>query len=100
MKRYLKYLLVAALLVSCSPQSKSWWDKNYTHKVGDLPTDVCIQNGIPVIYGMTSESDGDVGLIYLRNDGDVTMKHYPPNLLGTDWKEGGEFYFTGGTCPQ
>ena len=95
-----KLLLVLALfvLVSCSPQESSFWDSSYTNKVADLPSDVCVQNGIPVIYGVSTESDGNVSLIYLRNDGAVTVKHYP--LFFTDWNEGGEFYWTGGECKE
>jgi hypothetical protein len=98
--KHLKYILIVLLLVACSPQTKSWFDSSYTHQVGTVPSDVCIENGVPVIFNITSESDGDVSLVYLRNNGDVVMKHHPLNLIGTDWKEGGEFYFSGGICKK
>jgi len=94
-----KLIIIGLLFLSaCSPQSSSFWDSTYSNKVANLPDDVCVQNGVPVIYGVSTESDGNVSLIYLRNDGAVTIKHYPMNVIGTDWQEGGEFYWTGGKC--
>jgi len=96
----MKKLLIVALfiLAACSPQSQGWFDASYSNKVAELPSDICIKNGVPVVYGVSTESDGAVAIIYLRDDGAVTVKHYPLTLIGTDWKEGGEFYWTGGEC--
>lgn len=90
--------LILILSVGCSPQTQSWFDSNLKWKVGTIPADVCVENGKPQVLGMTSESDGDVSLVYLRNDGAIVLKHYPLNITNTDFKEGGEFYFTGGVC--
>lgn len=92
------FIVVLLFLTACSPRGISFLDSSYSNKVANLPDDICVRNGIPVIYGVSTESDGDVALVYLRNDGAVTIKHYPMNGLGTDWKEGGEFYWTGGSC--
>lgn len=94
MKKLFIIILILFTLVSCTPQDQSWWNSDLKWEVGKVPVDVCIENGKPVIYGMTSESDGDVSLVYLRNDGAVVLKHYPMDLGGLNWKEGGEFYFS------
>ena len=92
-----KLIIVALMfLAACSPQSNGFWDSSYTNEVAVLPDDICIRDGVPVVYGVSTESDGNVALVYLRNDGAVVVKHYP--LVLVDWTEGGEFYWTGGTC--
>lgn len=91
-------VMVISLAISCSPQTQGYLDSGYKNDVAKLPADICFRNGLPIIIGVSTESDGAVALVYVRNNGDIVTKHYPLDFPGSDWKEGGEFYWSGGTC--
>ena len=74
---------------------------DYAKEIGELPDDICIVDGRPVVYDVSTESEGSFVLIYLRNNGDVVAKACMPNpILGAGLHEKGEFYWTGGHCPN
>ena len=102
-----KFLLIVVLvavffLVSCSPKETGRWSgDDFSYQIGDLPQDVCIANGVPVVYGVSTESDGGFTLIYLRNNGDVVAAQWlTDQWVGIKLKQAGELYWAGGVCPQ
>lgn len=95
-------LVVVLVLVSCSPKEQARWSgSDYSYQVGELPKDICIVNGAPVVYGVSTESDGGYILVYLRNNGDVVSAQWlTDQLVGVVLKPSGEAYWSGGVCPQ
>lgn len=95
-------LVVLLLVVSCSPKKRSQWQgPSYSKEVGEIPDDVCILDGKPVIFGASTESEGGFVLVYLRENGDVVAHQWLNDpISGLTLQDSGEFYWTGGTCPS
>jgi len=96
-------VLVLGILVSgCSPKQQSrWTGENFSYELGEIPDDICLVDGNPLILNATTESDGDFSLVYVRNNGDVVIRHWATKPIA-DWVlfEAGEFYWRGGDCPS
>lgn len=98
-------MLCASLLTlpACSPKMQSWVS-GASISVGSIPEDVCVVNGKQLILGVSTESDGDMNLTYVRKDGNIVLKHFATTYssLGTSYGEQGEFVFRGKpeNCPQ
>ena len=70
-------LVIALGLVSCSPKERGRWSGgDYSYQIGELPKDICIVNGTPIVYGVSTESGGGYILVYLRNNGDVVSAQW------------------------
>lgn len=95
-------LVVALGLASCSPKERGrWGGEDFSYEIGALPDDVCIANGVPVIYGASTESDGGFTLVYLRNNGDVVSAQWlTDQFVGIALKPAGELFWSGGVCPS
>lgn len=95
-------LVVALGLVSCSPKERGRWSgEDFSYQIGELPKDVCVVNGMPVVYGVSTESNGGYILVYLRNNGDVVSAQWlTDQFVGVVLKPAGEFYWSGGVCPS
>lgn len=99
MKKFLIFALCVIALSGCSPKEAGRWNGSYSHKIAELPSDVCISNGVPVIYGVSTESDGGYVLIYLRNNGDVVAAQWlTDQFVGLVLKQSGELYWSGAKC--
>jgi hypothetical protein len=94
--------LLLLVMVSCSPKKRSQWQgPSYSEKVGEVPDDVCIVDGKPVILGASTESEGGFVLIYLRENGDIVAHQWLNDpIAGLALQDSGEFYWIGGTCPS
>lgn len=62
--------------------------------MGSLPEDICYINGVPQVLSASTESDGDIKLFYLRNDGYYVLQQYSfPGI-----RKAGSIYWEGGAC--
>ncbi len=62
--------------------------------MGPIPEDVCYSNGLPQILSASTESDGDIKLFYLRNNGDFVLQQYSfPGI-----RKAGSIFWSGGIC--
>ena len=92
-------LSVVMSLASCSPKIQSVLGSDIN--VGVLPDDICMVDGQPKILNVSTESQGDIYLIYVRKNGDIVSQHYSTDIttLGSKFKPRGSLYWTGGNCP-
>jgi hypothetical protein len=104
-KRTRNLFQVAALctvlaLSACSPKSQSYIFGSHI-EMGSLPDDICKIEGKPQIISVSTESEGDINLVYTRNNGDIVTQHYGRDLggHGTKYSKVGQFYWSGGICP-
>jgi hypothetical protein len=94
------FLCVLVLLTACSPKEQGRWNKNTDVNIGQLPDDICIVKGNPLILNATTESDGGFNLVYVRNNGDIVVRAWLTDpITGIFLKPAGQFYWTGGHCP-
>lgn len=97
-------MLCATLLASaaCSPKLQSYVEGT-SIDVGKIPDDVCVVNGVQKVISVSTESDGDMSIVYVRYDGDIVLKHFATTFtsLGTSYGEQGQFVFKGipSNCP-
>lgn len=75
---------------------------NNTIDLGNIPSDVCMVNGIPQVLNISTETEGGVNLVYIENNGDVVAQHYIQDArkLGQGYTEAGRFVIHGGLCPS
>lgn len=95
-------ILGGIILASCSPKERSRWSgEDFSYSLGMIPKDVCMVDGNPYVLNASTESDGDFNLIYVRNNGDIVVKHWAlAPVIGVVLREAGEFYWEGGKCPS
>jgi len=80
------------LLSSCGASQQAFFGADVD--MGALPEDICYINGVPQVLGASTESDGDIKLFYLRNDGKYVLQQYSfPGI-----REAGSIYWSGGVC--
>lgn len=97
-------MLCATLLSSaaCSPRLQSYLN-SASIEVGKIPDDVCVVDGQQKVISVSTQSNGDISLAYIRRDGDVVLKHFSTTVtsLGTAYGGQGQFVFTGtqSNCP-
>jgi hypothetical protein len=103
-KRSRTFLQLASLcgvlsLTACGPKQQTYWGGNID--MGPIPNDVCKIEGKAQILNVSTESTGDVHMIYLRNNGDYVSQRWTRSALGfgTDYVEAGSVFWTGGVCP-
>lgn len=86
-------------LTTCSPKTQSYFGSSID--MGKIPDDACMVDGHALIINANTESDGAVSLVYVRNNGDLVVKHYDRSVssLGTKMSERGEFFWAGESCP-
>ena len=85
-------LLVVLVLSGCGASQQAFLGMDVD--MGPIPEDVCYINGIPQILSASTESDGDIKLFYLRNNGDYVMQQYSfPGI-----RKAGSIYWSGGMC--
>jgi hypothetical protein len=69
-------------------------------KEGDLPNDICVVDGKPLILSaLPDSSDGQPSITYIRDNGDLVIRLYgfDESLDGVSHRER---YWTGGVCPS
>lgn len=94
-------LATVLFIAACSPKEQGRWNADTKIEIGELPQDICVIDGIPQVINATTESDGGFNLVYLRNNGDVVITAWLTDpVLGVVLKPAGEFYWTGGVCPN
>ncbi len=94
-------LVIGLAIGACSPKEQSRWiGESFTFSLGEIPSDVCLVGGNPLVLNATTESDGDFNLVYVRNNGDIVIRHWARRPIA-QWEiyEAGEFYWRGGRCP-
>ncbi len=86
-------------LTACGPKTQTYWGGNID--MGPIPGDVCKIDDKAQILNVSTESTGDVHMIYLRNNGDYVSQRWTRSGLGfgAGYVEAGSVYWTGGTCP-
>lgn len=96
-------MLCSILLLSsgaCTPKERSRWT-GASYNLGNIPSDICMVNGVPQVINASTESLGDVNLVYIRKNGDLVVKHYTsPPLRPWQLDDAGEYFWSGGTCPS
>lgn len=94
-------LATGLFIAGCSPKERSrWTGEDFSFKLGEIPSDICLVDGNPLVLNATTESDGDFNLIYVRNNGDVVIRHWATDpIVSIVLYEAGEFYWLGGNCP-
>ena len=60
-------LALSVVLTACSARSQARWEG--TVNLGDLPEDMLYVNGVPQIVTISTESDGDIVMVYYSSDG-------------------------------
>lgn len=69
--------------------------------IGPLPDDICIVNGEPRIINVSTQSDGEVNLVYIGKNGKVIIGHYTHTAnFGTSYERKGSSTFSGSVCPS
>jgi hypothetical protein len=87
--------VITATTAGCSPKEQSRWNSDIKYKMGEIPADCRIVDGKPQIINANSESDGDFSLVYIRDNGDIVVKHWAKDpIKWWELKEAGEFYWT------
>ena len=85
-------LLAAIALAGCGASQQAFFGVDVD--MGPLPEDVCLINGSPQVLSASTESDGDIKLFYLRNDGYYVLQQYSfPGI-----RKAGAIYWSGGNC--
>jgi hypothetical protein len=102
--KFIKNTLLCSTLAfsvsACSPKEQSYlFGSNID--MGGLPTDICKIDNKPQVLNVSTESNGDIGLIYIRNNGDLVSQHYGRDRMGigTQYAKVGEFVWKGDACP-
>lgn len=89
-------LIMAVLLMlvfsACGASQQAFFGEDVD--MGPLPEDICYVNGVPQVLSVSTESDGDIKLFYLRNDGDYVLQQY--SIPGV--RKAGSISWSGGTC--
>jgi hypothetical protein len=94
-------LISLMFFAACSPKEQGRWNSDTKFKIGELPQDICVIDGVPQVINATTESDGGFNLVYLRNNGDIVVTSWLTGpVLGVILKPAGEFFWTGGVCPN
>ena len=85
-------IVVALFLSACGASQQAFFGVDVD--MGAIPADVCLIDGKPQVLSASTESDGDIKLFYLRNDGYYVMQQY--SFPGV--RKAGAIYWSGGTC--
>ena len=85
-------LLAAIALTGCGASQQAFFGVDVD--MGPLPADICLVDGKPQVLSASTESDGDIKLFYLRNDGYFVLQQYSfPGI-----RKAGAIYWSGGIC--
>lgn len=99
MKKAFVLLLTVIVLAGCTAQTQaSKLGENVN--VDRIPNDICIANGIPVVYGINIEQDDEIAIVYLNKDGLVKAQMYGTGVIGLHTEKMGSLSFSGATCPD
>lgn len=85
-------VMVSILLTSCGASQQAFFGVDVD--MGAVPADVCMIDGKPQVLSASTESDGDIKLFYLRNDGYYVLQQY--SFPGV--RKAGAIYWSGGNC--
>lgn len=86
------FFSVLWVLSACGASQQAFFGADVD--MGNLPEDICMINGVPQVLSASTESDGDIKLFYLRNDGFYVLQQYTfPGI-----RKAGSIYWAGGVC--
>jgi hypothetical protein len=96
MKKFITFVLLSIIVLTalsaCGASQQAFFGVDVD--MGTLPEDICYINGKPQVLGASTESDGDIKLFYLRNDGYYVLQQYSfPGI-----RKAGNIFWEGGVC--
>lgn len=89
---FISAILLILFISACGASQQAFFGEDVD--MGPLPEDICYLNGVPQVLSVSTESDGDIKLFYLRDDGDYVLQQY--SIPGV--RKAGSISWSGGVC--